>query len=279
MENAVKLSIGLVINGQDIKELPLAETGAEAEKIYSEKPKQTSLYDWFSRIVAVSIESIGGVPVAEEFIKSGKVPDVVKKIPFLDLGGLVIQIQRGCWEETINDQRFKCTHCGTTLETDIELNKIEIPTMDGEVIQEYRVKIPQTITIDTEKLGSEDLKEFHGQKFNQLVFRVATIHDALKHQAIIKDELKFWRDIAFDTLTNLELVDEEGNVVDVIGSRYVSVRAKALFSRDFNTKALKAVRKGLQTALPTAKYYYEDACYDCGEQTPFFASVNSFFTV
>ena len=277
MDKMAKLSIGFTHNGHLLKELPLAETGAEAEKIYSEKPKQTALYDWFARIVAVSIESIGGEAIAAEFIKTKEVPEVVYKIPFLDLGGLIIQIQRECWEETITKQRFKCTNCGTTLETDVELKKIGIPEKDGE-IDEFRVRLPQTITIDTEGTKSESLLEFNGKQFNQLVFRVATLKDAVKHQGVIKDEVMFWQNVAFDTLKNLELVEDD-KVTDEVGSKYVTLRAKALFSRDLSAKSLRAVRKGLQTELPTAKYYYEDTCYNCGELTPFFASVNSFFTV
>lgn len=275
-----KLSIGFVHDGVNITELPMANTGSEAEKVYSEKPKQTGLYDWFCRVVAVSVESIGGVNIASEFIKGGmkEIPEVIKEIPFLDLGGLIIQIQRACWEDTIKNQKFKCTSCGTTLETDIDLERIEIPHT-SEVIEEMRIKLRQEVTIDTSAFASAEMEEYNGKKFNQLVFKVAKSRDALRHQAIIKDEVKFWRDMSFDTIKGLELVDDEGNVIDTIGQGYVAKRGKAIFTKDLNSKSLHAVRRGLQVDLPTAKYFYDDTCFECGESTPFFASVGSFFTI
>jgi len=51
-----------------------------------------------------------------------------------------------------------------------------------------------------------------------------------------------------------------------------------IFNKDLSTASLKELRKGLQTTLPSAKFYYEEPCPSCSKDTPFFASVSNFFT-
>ena len=60
---------------------------------------------------------------------------------------------------------------------------------------------------------------------------------------------------------------------------FLKLRGELFFNKDLSSKLLKKVRKGMQTQLPAAKFFYEDECGSCGELTPFFASVSNFFTV
>lgn len=280
MENFV-LPIGLKINDENILEVPIAETGGDAEKIYTKKPSPTGLYSWFGKVLSVSIDSIGKEEVAKPYIAQqdkNNIPEVVKKIPLVDVGSLLIQVQRECWEDLLENQRIVCRNCGAELEASIDLNRIDIPNADKperEAIEYFTVSLPKTYTIDSG--GIEQLEEYNGLKFNKIRFRVATLSDGIKHEAIGKDELMFWQNIAFDTMD--ALIYEEGDVVEEVPKRYITLRGKQLFNKDFNTKTLKVIRSGLQTELPSAKNYYEEECPECNKNTPFFASVGSFFMV
>jgi len=278
-EGVFKLPIGMEIGGNQILELTIADTGSEAEKMYTKRPKQGKIHSWFGHIIAVSISEINGEPIAENFLKQADqtiVPDLVKKIPFLDAGSLLIQIQRACWEDTIENQKLKCTNCGANLNASIELNKIEVPeNLTGKALTEYTVSLRDAHIIKT---GIEALDDYEGFKFNRLVFRTATLGDAINHEGVSKDEVQFWRNIAFDTLKDLYFEDADGSITQV-PSGFITRRGKALFQNDFGSKKLKEIRSGMQTAQPSTKTYYEESCPECSELTPYFASVSHFFTV
>lgn len=283
MADKFYLPIGFKHNGKDVLELPIAETGGEAEKIYTKRPSTTKLHTWFAQVIAVSVESIAGDKISSEFIKQEDktiIPEAVKNIPFIDAGSLLIQIQRECWEAVIKDQKVTCSNCGSKLDADIDLHKIKVPTQRDEEreekpIEEFSVKLPKTYEI---KGMVKQMEEYEGFKFNRIKFRVATLGDAIKHEGIAKDELQFWRNIAFDTMLGLYYEDEKGTITEVPDG-YITKRGKQLFTKDFNTPTLKEIRNGLQRALPSAKFYYEEECPICDTATPFFASVSNFFSV
>lgn len=273
----LKLPIGFSIGGKDIMELQVADTGSEAEKIYTKKPKQGKVQTWIGQVIAVSVTEIAGTPVASEFIKSedkNNIPDLVKQIPFLDAATLLLQIQKECWEEVIPDQRVQCVNCGTNLKVDIELEKLAIPDNGtGKPLHEYVVKLKKPHIIKT---GVEILEEYEGYKFNRLKFRTATLGDAITHEGVMKDEVLFWRNLAFDTLLDLYHEDENGEITPV-PKGFIVKRGKTLFNKDFDTKKLKEIRSGMQTTQPSMKASYEEECPSCSEMTPLFAQPSYFF--
>ena len=275
-EGELKLPIGLQYGGKSYKSLPLAVTGSDAEKIFTSRPKQGKHITWIAQVISTSLENIGGEEIASEFNqdKEKKIPSAVLNIPFLDAGGLLIQIQRECWEEVISNQRLTCPDCGTKLTADIELEKIQIPD-NGKTEAEthYNVDLKNPISVVAD---SEILADFKGMQYNRIVFRTATLRDAINFEGVAKDEVVFWKELAFHTIERLEYV-EDGKVIDIIPRDYISRRGKLLFNRDLNTKQLKAIRQGMMSTQESVKTYYNDNCYECGSEIPFFAQVNSFF--
>ena len=272
------LSIGLVQDDKNILDVPIAATGSASEKIYTKRPSSTKLHTWFGQVLATSIESINGEPIAAPFNSSkdqDAIPPLVRAIPFLDVGNLLIQIQRECWEKVIKGQKLQCSKCGAHLVADIDLGNIDIPVSETAILEQV-VKLSKTYETVAE---IEQMKQFEGYQFNRMKFRVATLGDAIKHEKIVKDELKFWQNIAFDTLLELYYEDEETGKIVTVPEEYKNRRGKVMFDRDFDTIALKEIRASLQKDLPSAKYYYEEDCPECGEPTPFFANVTNFFTV
>lgn len=278
MERKFILSVGFVQDGNPILDFPIAMTGSEAEKIFTKRPSSTKLHTWFGQVLATSIESINGVPIASLFNNSKNqedIPALVKEIPFIDVGNLLIQVQRHCWEDVIKGQKLQCSKCGASLTADIDLNRIEVPACE-QPITEQIVKLSKTYETIADV---EIMKPFEGFEFNRMKFRVATLGDAIKHEKIVKDELQFWQNIAFDTLLELYHEDEDTGKIVTVPEGYITRRGKQMFRKDFDTIALREIRASLQKDLPSAKYYYEEDCPECGEPTPFFANVTNFFTV
>lgn len=280
-EGTLKLPIGFYVGGSTpIMELPIATTGSEAEIIYTKRPKQGKIHNWIAQVISASVESINGEPIASKYLaqtNKNEIPALVKQIPFLDAGTLLIEIHRECWQPVLKDQRVRCESCGSNISVDVDLYKIEIPENGtGKPLTYYTVELSKPVVL-TGKVYDEDiLKEFKGYKINRLKFRTATLGDALKHDGVSKDEIIFWRNIAFDTLVDLYYEDENGEVTPVPTS-FLTRRGKAFWTKDLNTLALKEIRQGMQTKQPSAKAYYEEECPECGSTMKVFASVGHFF--
>lgn len=278
MADKFYLPIGFKHNGKDITELPIANTGGDAEKIFTKKPSASKLHTWFAQVIAVAVSEINGVTIASEFIKQedkNKIPAEILLIPFIDAGTLMMQIQRECWEDMMKNQRLTCVNCGEKLDAEIDLKKIAIPINEtGKAILDYTVKLTKTYTINT---GIDIMAQYEGFKFNRVKFRVATLGDGINHQEVLKDEVTFWRELAFDTIIGLSYIDEAGEET-VVPDGYIEKRGKVFFTRDMDSKSLKEIRKGMQETMPSAKYFYEEDCPICSKTTPFFASVSNFFS-
>lgn len=280
MESHFELPVGLIWEGQAVTKLPIAETGGEAEKIFTKKPASSKLHTWFGQVISCAVTHIGNTPISSEFLKpdydANIVPDAVKALSFIDVGTLMLQIQRTCWEKTIKDQKLQCVNCGEKLNADIELDKIPVPVnAEDKPITEFSIKLSKTYTING---MVEQMKEYEGQKFNHIKFRVATLGDAIKHQEIARDEILFWRRIAFDTIVGFYYQENDNSPIEEVSEGYLNKRGLKLFNSDFTTSTLKEIRAGLQKTLPSAKFYYEEECPMCNKQTPFFASVTNFFS-
>jgi hypothetical protein len=268
------LSIGLEHDGEIIRELEPAVVTGETEGVFLKKPSGTNLYKWFARIISVSVESIGETKI-EYKAKDDIIPSIIKKLPFTDAGGLLIQIHREHWQDIIENQEIRCTECGAHLRADIDLNKIEVPQLDGDVPKFIVVDLDREYVIQTE--GQKALEEFDGMQYNQAVFRIPTLGDAMKYDRIHSNIAQFWRNIMFDCLVKLQY--SFGDEIVEVPVDYKNRLAKRLFQKIWTTKTLKACRQELMTRYPQTSFYYEDECSQCGAMTKFFARVESFFTL
>lgn len=280
----LKLPVGMTVNGSLVKEAPFAETGSEAEEVYTGQPAGTKLYTWFAEVLAVSIASIGGEAVARPFIKdfhkTRKVPKVVLEMPLNDVGTAMLQIQRHCWQDIMPNKQVQCKMCANLLTVDIDLNRIEVNVDPVTQYTEILVHLAKTYTI--EPAGLESLEVYKGVEYNALRFRVPVLGDAIRHEKLMVDDVLFWRNIAFDCLESLVYVaeaEQDRNALkEDVAEGYVGVRGQLLFTVDLGSKDLRAVRAGLTQQLPSAKFYYEDTC-GCGKyQIPMFTDVSSFFS-
>jgi hypothetical protein len=288
MTKNLKFTMGVKApDGSIIKELPIYKGGAEVEKVYTSDKSTSSLYSWFADVISASISHCNGESIAENFLegvaKGKKIhPALVLDIPLPEVGNLMLQIQRECWQDTVKNQDTICKWCGDAVTIpEIELNLIEIPEI--KVFHDFiPVNIGEQIVDVT---GIDIMKDYNGRKYNTLYFRTPTLRDAIRHEKVAADDVVFWRNIAFDTLTQItfeEIVqdgEESKQVKESLDAQYITLRSKQIFTKDLGTKALKAVREALQNFIPSAKMYYEDDC-PCPKKRkmPYFVVPGDFFS-
>lgn len=280
-ERTLKLPVGLQVGDELVKEVPVAETSGMAEEVYTSRPSETKLYTWFGEIIAVSLSAIGKDPVASEFAKTFNstrtIPKAVRRLPLNDVGSLIIQIQRECWEDTIEKVQVPCRMCSKIIETDVDLNRIPIPETENEVYEHVLIKLSSVYKIDTSSTGAKQLEQYDGLQFNALKLRVPTLEDAIKREKLNGDEVAFWKNIIFDCLISLQHLDEDGAVLDEIDD-YHTKRGLVLLKKDLKSKDLKKVRSQITGSLPSMKFFYEDTCA-CGKyEVPIFAPQANFFS-
>ncbi len=288
MENKLVLPVGISADGAIVKEITLANTSGTAEEVYTSKPSASKLYTWLGEVISVSVQEIAGIPVYHTFMKTFNttrmIPPVVKKLPLNDVGTLILQIQRECWQDIIPNQRVMCQKCGTDFTADIDLKKIEIE-VEGKEYPFIDIKLSKTYTIN----HPEDIyDQFKGESFNCIRFRVPTLGDAIRHEKLNIEEITFWRTMAFECAEDFLMVETEfnedlGREVEIrrevsVAPGYVNQRGTLIFKNDLSTMDLRRVRTGLTGELPSAKMYYEDTCA-CGKyQVPFYTAVDNFFS-
>tara|TARA_Y100000034_G_scaffold29728_1_gene36159 strand:+ start:34028 stop:34870 length:843 start_codon:yes stop_codon:yes gene_type:complete len=278
MEDKLYLPIGFKHEGQDVTEVELAETGGDAEKIFTKRASSSKLYSWMGQVISASIAQIGGVSVASEFFKqkdgATEIPSVIKKIPLLDVGSLMLQIQRECWEDVLENQKISCIHCGSVLEADVDLYKMPLPkSEDGKALEHYTVELSKPHKISG---MPEIMDEYNGHLVNRIKFRTATLGDAIRHENVSQDEVVFWRNIAFDTIVSMHYEDKDGEITE-LPDGFMAKRGKLFFTKDLSTRTLKQIRSGMTKTQPSGRLYYEDECAKCTRMTPFLASPVNFF--
>jgi len=283
MSKTFKLSVGVKsTDGQPIKELTINRGSANVERVYTQEKSTSSLYSWFADVISASVVAIGSTPVAKPFFDSEEtgrmVPEIVTQIPLTDVGNLLLQIQRECWQDIIKDQTTVCKFCAESLTIpEVDLNKIEVPfDAESPIPENIRVKLGSTYIINT---GVDALKDYEGKQYNVAVFRIPVLADAIRHEKVAQDEVLFWQNIAFDCLIGLEYEGEKAEQKEFISQQFITGRGKLLFRKDWDTKTLRAVRSGLQTSLPSAKMYYEQDC-PCPKRRkiPYFVAPSDFFS-
>ena len=282
----LQLSVGIKdVKGDIHKTLPIYRGGSEIEKIYTGDKSTASLYTWFADVICASISYIGDEPIAEPFLTSmakGKRvhSELILKLPLSEVGNLLVQIQRECWQDIIKDQQTLCKWCGDQITIpEVDLNKITIPVLE--------TGYPEFITVDIsntkmETSGIEAIKELSGQVFNRMSFSLPTLGDAIRHESVGADDILFWRKIANDCLRQIEYAPvspEDPLSAQIFNKQYISLRGTLIMSRDLNTKDLKKVRDRLQNALPSANMYYDDTCPCPKKRTmPYFVVPGDFFS-
>lgn len=287
MTDKFVLPIGFMHNGTPVKMMDIAEISGDAELVLTRRPKKGKLYTWMGQVAAVAIGNICGEPVSEPFLarlrkEPDYVPDVVQQIPLIDIGSLLIQVQRELWEAEIPNQRIRCIHCGHTMQkVNIELHKIEVPEGDPVPVSEFLIDLGRDITINAQ--GSSILAPYDGLKYNFIKVRVPTLKDGIKAQSVVKtsgdeaQEINFWREVLFDCITEFLYKDRQTGGIIALPDGFLTLRGKLIFTKDWNTQVNKLVRKMVQTSLPSAAFYYTDECTNCKEETPFYTNPGSFF--
>lgn len=238
------------------------------------------MYTWFGQVLSASIARVGNIPIAESFMQQSDkkiIPAAIKAIPLLDAGSTLMQIQRELWEKNLKDQRQKCIHCAESYTATAELHRIPVPAGNDTPIEQFGVNLGETMVI-AGPAGSEAFAKWEGHRYNHILFRTPTLDDGIRYEKIAKNEVAFWRSIAYDCAIGFYYQEDENSEKEFVPDGYMSVAGKVLFNKKYSTTTLKTIREGL-TELPSVRMFYEEPCPSCGQDTPLIAQVASFFRV
>lgn len=287
-----ELPIGVKYQDQIEKSVSLMKVNGYAEKMFTDKnPKKP--YTWMGTLLSGAINKLGPVALAkearDEYAESDEVTlhHIIKSMTLADVNTCLVEIHRRLWEDIIPNQECMCKYCGERFKETVDLNKINFFEEDlvaleagASDFQSIVVKLKDGLVWKAPKSpdgkGKGLFEEFNGVNFDTFEFRSPTLGDAIRSEKNHKDDIVFWRRIAFDCLT--KVTSSEDNV-ELSPEAYRSLGLK-LYNELLGGRDLKKIRKSLRETLPTLPFYYETVCHNktCKELTPISVEGNAFFS-
>lgn len=281
-------------NGKFLSEVELLKNNGIAEEVLTKKVQGKS-FSWIANIIAITFARLGDVLIAADVrnnyakTETVVVPSVVTRIPLASANSAIIEIHRRVWKNVLEDQEVICKYCTTSLRTDVNLSEIKMPAKYVEVMKNFETSPMEFIVISLDdadafsldaflstKKDDVDFSDLMGVKFNQLVFRIPLLADAIKHEKIALDSIKFWRNIACECLVSIKSV---GDVTHEFPMEKFVWLGMALFDKYLDSDVLQKVRTALREEPPTLPFTYEGIC-GCPMQReiPYAIEAKSFFS-
>lgn len=287
------LPVGFKIKGEYVKNVELLPSNSIAEEVFTSKIAQKP-FTWIARVIAVATGSIGDTKIAEavrdEYYKTSKItiPKVILDMPWADANTMLLEIHRRVWENEVRDMETMCRHCSKSIVVDVDLNRIEMPEKNLLLIEEAGEFDGISVPLDPFKLTrllsqarSEELKELANTEFNEIVFRIPTLGDALKNERYFDRNIELWRRVGADCLESIRSVSrEEGEdeIVTSIPSNFNTLLGIKIY-KELTAKNLKTIRHELRESLPVIPFAYKDECpCDLNREIPFALDPSGFFS-
>lgn len=284
------LPVGFTLRGEYVKKISLLESNSIAEEVFTTKMAQQP-FTWITRVISVAVGSIGDVSVGQQVrddyfkTKQVNVPRAVLDIPWADANTLLLEIHRRVWESNIPKQETMCRFCTKAISVDIDLNKIELPEESQDLIDEVGEFSGISVKLSPFKLSSllskakdEEVAFIKDSDFNNIVFRVPTIGDAVKNESYFDQNIELWRRVGADCLEAIQKIDDEGNVEYELPKKFVRLIGIKLFGV-LLARNLKVIRHELRESLPVMPFAYMDDCAcDSKRKIPFVLDSSGFFS-
>jgi hypothetical protein len=287
-----KLPIGYSYEDGYVQDVSLLRINGAAEKIILERlPDQP--YTWMGNVVACCIKEIGGTRVGaamrEEYLSDNAVtlPKEVLRLSIADINTCLVEIHRILWAEHVKNQESQCKYCGKVFITDIELSKIKMAAENVALLEkrddwrELVCDLPEGFEYEIKKMAEgvqHPFDAFNGVTFNQFIFRMPTLADAIKYESYSADTVDFWRRIAASCLIKILKVDENGEVQGELPPKAFRPLGIKLFDEQLFKKDLSEIRSILRDYSPTLPFFYEEKCPHCKKQTAVSIEGSSFFS-
>lgn len=282
-----EMPIGVSIGGKSLKNVTLLRVNGAAEKIFTERLPERP-YTWMGYVASAGIDNIDTVPVGAEvrnyYVENNsiQIPEIIMAMPLAEVNSLLVEIHRRIWKPFIPNQECLCKYCGSKFIQDIDLRLIDYSEKDKEKFSDEDfsslvVKLPQGWRYIAPSLpnGQESpLKEYDGLLFDEFVFSVPTLADAIRNEKVATDTINFWRRIAFDCLKEVRSSEDR---VSLPEHAYRPMGLK-LYNMYLDGEDLSAIRGALRDSVPTLPLFYEETCPTCHRQTPVVMEGNAFFS-
>ena len=276
-----ELPISYPFNGEWVKDVELLKSNGVAEEVFLKRSAEKS-YTWIANIITIASAKLGNNDVAvkarEEFVKSKSItiPAVVRKMYLANANTMLLEVHRRVWQNLMRTQEIMCKYCTKMLVSDIDLNRIEMGEENLAVIKEagetpfeyIKVPLVDGFTLDefiTKMKKEETLGDLKGIVFNEMVFRIPLLEDAIKNEKLAaSDNIKFWRKMAIDCTVQIKSMKDSKEIAAFPMDQYIFLALK-LFDNYLTREDLALIRTCLREDVPTMPFDYKDTC-PCDQQ-------------
>lgn len=146
----------------------------EKKKIRDEKFAKRHPFQWIARVLSLVIESIGDIPVYEEYKRTNEIPDIINEIPSLDLYFLLVAGHVHNYGPIINNIETTCRACDKKQSFNLSLNQVTVDTSEGS-FHNFKVSL-------NHGMEAEDPVSHVKMKYRHLECRRPVLRDALQYE-------------------------------------------------------------------------------------------------
>lgn len=285
------LNIGVKIGSNTEKEIHLLESNSIAEEVFTRKLAQEP-FTYIANVITIATGSIGTTNIAEaareEYFKTGKItiPQAVKNIPFADANTMLLEIHRRVWQHEFKDMPTTCRFCTKDISVDVDLNKCKLDAKYEEILENEEMIFdgisceltPFSLDRIMQVSKNEEVTNLVGTMWNQMVFRIPTLGDAIKNEDYFDKNIDLWRRIGADCLIGVNAVDADGNVTASLPTHYIKLLGLKIY-KDLLADNLRKIRHALREELPVLPFAYTDICAcDLRKKIPHTVDSSGFFS-
>jgi hypothetical protein len=225
--------------------------------------KKRQVFTWLSRVLAVGMESIAGVPVYAEFKRSGEevVPNIVLDLSIKDAQYLLLAIHIHNLGGKIENLRVACPYCEQQFATELDLAKLKVSYADGE-LSSMTVRLPHGFDYVPSKDSQFD---FVGKTFNVLQLRIPTLRDFIIIEGLIQgSDDQAWNNALYARCLQRVLISDSAD--PVLNGSEMSERDRTMLGTDFFSHLRLMDSGAIATAfnnLPAVASRCDVTCTEC----------------
>ena len=173
-----ELPIPFNYEGQEVSNFTARElTLKEIKQLSKLQYRQNNPFKWVAMACCLSIETIGGVNVYDEYIRTKQFPAIITQLPLLNTNNILVAGHIRTLGEHVETVPSRCQSCGEENEAEIDLLTLDVPFI-GKSFDDYIFTVELRNGYDIGAKSSDD----NGipRVYNNMSFRLPTLGDVMK---------------------------------------------------------------------------------------------------
>jgi len=229
-------------------------------------------FGWIAKACCLSIEEMGGVKVYDEYISSGKMPEIVKMIPMVSTNNVLVAGHIETLGEHLENIKAICPSCGSSNEAEIDLLSLEVPFLKEDTFETkiFKVDLSKGYTTSVKSQDEQGLSAC----YTRLFFRLPVLQDLLN----LEDSFTESKDLNefFEELMGQCILKMESDSGEDMPDNFLKMRKSRVLA-SLSPKDWKKTRVVYNENVPELSVSASKLCTECGSKIEYKMEQNFLF--